>query len=81
MDNAPLAPESFAAGFDRNLAPIKAGAESGPLPTTIAAISLRVRDSEQHGTRHVADGVWQTPTKVSITAKAHAVVVSESLRG
>jgi uncharacterized protein (TIGR03437 family) len=45
VDNASLAPESVAAAFGRNIAPLKAEAESLPLPTTLAGVSVQVGDA------------------------------------
>ncbi len=61
--NGPLAPESIVAAFGSNMATATQIAATLPLPTELAGVSLRVRDSA--GTERLAPLFFASPTQIN----------------
>ena len=61
--NAPLAPESIVAGFGTNLTAATTAATTLPLPTSLAGLTLKVRDSA--GTERLAPLFFISPMQIN----------------
>jgi uncharacterized protein (TIGR03437 family) len=65
-----LAPDSIASGFAPGIAPITAAAETGPLPTSLGGVSLRLTDSANKA--HSVPLFFVSPAQINFEVPAGA---------
>ncbi|MDX2033142.1 MAG: putative Ig domain-containing protein [Blastocatellia bacterium] len=72
LPNNPLAPESIVAGFGMNLTSTIQAATTLPLPTELAGVSLKVRDSA--GAERLAPLFFVSPTQINYLLPAGTAI-------